>query len=180
MYRSDRVGAAKLHRVLATDLMGNLMGYAVFEGPERLVDWGIKDGRKSNPSLLVTKFDDLLKLYRPDTLVLEDYVLAKSRRSARALTLFAQIRAHAISRGVSVTPITWIDVRNHFVRYGGYTKYEIARLVAAALPALAHRLPPPRKPWKSEDSRMGIFDAAALGLTYFAQAGADRTIIPNS
>lgn len=180
MYRSDRVGVAKLHRVLVIDLMGNLIGYAVFEGPERLVDWGIKDGRKSNPGLLVNKFDELLKLYQPDTLVLEDHVLAKSRRSARALTLFAQIRAHAISRGVSVSPIAWTDVRSHFIRYGGYTKYEIARLVAASLPVLAPRLPPPRKPWKSEDSRMGIFDAAALGLTYFAQADTDRTVILNS
>ena len=30
-------------------------------------------------------------------------------------------------------------------------------------------LPPIRKIWKSEDSRMGLFDAAALALTFFHQ-----------
>ena len=168
MYRSDRPAAQD--RVLAIDLMGNLIGYVVFEGPDRLVDWGIKDGRKSKPSLLFTKFDDLLRLYEPSVLVLEDNVLTKSRRSARSLSLFAQIRAHAIGQGVSVTPVAWTEVRRHFVRYGGYTKHEIARLVAASLPILAHRLPPPRKPWKSEDSRMAIFDAAALALAWYARS----------
>jgi hypothetical protein len=33
--------------------------------------------------------------------------------------------------------------------------------------ALGRFLPPPRKLWKSEDARMGIFDAAALALTFF-------------
>ena len=28
-------------------------------------------------------------------------------------------------------------------------------------------LPPRRKPWESEDYRMSIFDAAALGVAYF-------------
>ena len=51
MRRSDRPVA--LDRVLAIDLMGNLIGYVVFEGPDRLVDWGIKDGRKSEPGLLL-------------------------------------------------------------------------------------------------------------------------------
>ena len=27
--------------------------------------------------------------------------------------------------------------------------------------------PPPRKPWMSEDRRMGLFDAAALALVFF-------------
>jgi hypothetical protein len=29
---------------------------------------------------------------------------------------------------------------------------------------LGHRLPPKRKPWMSEDYRMGIFDAVALAF----------------
>lgn len=167
-------------RVLSIDLMSNTIGYVVFEGPRKLADWGVKDGRRSEPGLLLKKLDELLKLYRPQVLVIEDVVLSKTRRSGRTLTLLGQIRAHAISKGIAVTPLAWVDVREHFVRHGGYTKYEIARLVAAILPVLAFRLPPPRKPWKSEDSRMGIFDAAAFGLTYYAQTDADPASHPHS
>ena len=50
------------------------------------------------------------------------------------------------------------------------TKYEIACAVAERLPELATRLAPTRKIWQSEDYRMSIFDAATLGVAYFARS----------
>jgi hypothetical protein len=47
------------------------------------------------------------------------------------------------------------------------SKYAIAEAIAKHLPAFERHLPPQRKPWMSEDSRMGIFNAAALALTFF-------------
>ena len=35
------------------------------------------------------------------------------------------------------------------------------------IPAFAHRLPRPRRGWTREDDRQTLFDAVALGLTYF-------------
>ena len=35
-------------------------------------------------------------------------------------------------------------------------------------------VPPERKPWMSEDPRMGIFDAAALAWMYFHEREGDR------
>ena len=46
-------------------------------------------------------------------------------------------------------------------------KNEIARFIAARFPELARSLPPERKPWMSEDSRMAIFDAAAFAFASF-------------
>ena len=40
---------------------------------------------------------------------------------------------------------------------------------AEQFPELLSILPPKRKPWQSEDYRMGIFDAAAIGIAYLAQ-----------
>ena len=48
-------------------------------------------------------------------------------------------------------------------------KYEVASVLAKQFPALASRLPPKRKIWQSEDYRMGIFDAAAVGVAYFTR-----------
>jgi hypothetical protein len=44
------------------------------------------------------------------------------------------------------------------------TKYERAREVAKRFPVLARSLPPQRKPWESEDYRMGMFAAATLAI----------------
>jgi hypothetical protein len=39
--------------------------------------------------------------------------------------------------------------------------------IAKRMPAFEPFQPAPRKPWQSEDARMGIFDAAALALTFY-------------
>ena len=51
------------------------------------------------------------------------------------------------------------------------TKDTIAAAIAKHVPDLEYFLPPPRKPWKSEHVLMGLFDAAALALTYFYADG---------
>ena len=43
-------------------------------------------------------------------------------------------------------------------------KETIAAKVAERFPELRPYLPPPRKPWMSEDERMNVFDAVGLGL----------------
>jgi len=50
---------------------------------------------------------------------------------------------------------------------GVTNKRQLAEAIAARIPAFERYLPPPRKPWMSEDSRMNLFDAAALALTFF-------------
>ncbi|MCP5060463.1 MAG: hypothetical protein GY937_27510 [bacterium] len=59
------------------------------------------------------------------------------------------------------------DVRACFSKYGAKTKEEIAAVIARELRELAPKLPGKRKPWKSEDERLWIFDAASLALTFF-------------
>jgi hypothetical protein len=58
-------------------------------------------------------------------------------------------------------------VRQQFAYLGSVTKDAIAMAIAKHIPAFERFLPRPRKPWESEDARMGIFDAAALALTFF-------------
>jgi hypothetical protein len=48
-------------------------------------------------------------------------------------------------------------------------KFEVASALAKQFPALVSRLPPKRRCWQSEDYRIGIFDAAAIGVAYFAR-----------
>jgi hypothetical protein len=49
--------------------------------------------------------------------------------------------------------------------------WEGSQLIAKHIPAFERYIPPPRKPWMSEDPRMGLFDAVALGLVFFQEQG---------
>jgi hypothetical protein len=46
---------------------------------------------------------------------------------------------------------------------GFLNKQSWAELIAMHSPVFERNVPPPRKPWMSEDLQMGLFDAAALG-----------------
>ena len=68
---------------------------------------------------------------------------------------------------VNVKLLTRAKVRRAFLADGEGTKHALAVLLAARFPKeLQTRLPPKRRPWMSEDYRMGIFDAVALAVAF--------------
>ena len=57
------------------------------------------------------------------------------------------------------------QIRRVFFGDTGGTKYALAEIIVERFPEeLGFRLPPKRRPWMSEDSRMDIFNAVALAL----------------
>ena len=143
-------------------------GYAVLEGPTSLLDWGVKGargGRKNTQSLQRAR--DLLRFYRPDVLVLEDYEGRSSRRATRIQKLIDAMNALAAKDGVATVSFSRAEVRACFSSAGVATKRHIAQAIVREFPELEPRLPPVRKIWMSEDVRMNIFDAAALAMTFF-------------
>ena len=82
-----------------------------------------------------------------------------------------QLAHLAQSEGIDVAYYDRQTIRHAFAPVGAKSKVEIAQAIARAIPAFAHRLPPVRKIWMSEDSRQMLFDAAALGMTYYSGGG---------
>ncbi len=154
-------------RVLSVDPHPRGFGYAVFEGPLRFVDWGTKDVRVDKERVALHKIGELVQLYRPTVIAVEDYGHRKSRRNPRVRQLTGSILAAAREFGAEGRTLPLAAVYRAFAGTGAGTKYGIATALVRAFPELMVRLPPKRKPWQSEDSRMSIFDAVALGLTYF-------------
>ena len=139
----------------------------MLEGQETLVDWGVKtvEGDKNAQSL--AKVKKLITHYRPGTLVLEDASAKSSRRSPRIRTLARQIVKMAATLKVSTKLFSRDHVMKTFITDGQGTKHLLAEIMAKRFPAqLGLQLPPKRKPWMSEDSRMSIFDAVALALVF--------------
>jgi Holliday junction resolvasome RuvABC endonuclease subunit len=155
----------KQFRILAIAPSSRGFGFAVLEGQEKLVDWGVKSIKGDKNTGSIARVEELIAHYQPGVIVFEDHLAKQSRRSARIRALSKRIIALAKSRNVTVALLSREQVRRVFFADGQGTKYALAEILAARFPdELGRRLPPKRRPWMSEDYRMNIFDAVALAL----------------
>ena len=143
-------------------------GFALFEGSTAPLDWGTVEVRgKEKREKLLVRVDAVFARYRPDVVVLQDMSERGTHRPHRIRRLNETITKRAEGHGLPVRFYTRNDVRQCFAYLQTVSKDTIAAAIAKHIPALGRFLPPPRKLWKSEDARMGIFDAAALALAFF-------------
>lgn len=154
-------------RVLAMDPSTRGFGFAVLEGPARLIDWGVKEARDNKHEKCLRLIEELIERYGPDVIVVEDYSAKGSRRCLRVQKLIKAILELALAKGISSRSFSHSKVRKAFYSFEAFTKHQIAITITQLFPELELRLPPFRKPWMSEDYRMSIFDAVALALTFF-------------
>lgn len=162
-------------RVIAIDPTSRGFGFAVFEGPDRLVDWSVVQIRKNKEDKCLQRMVDLIARYQPDVLVLEDPKGCGSRRCCRVQKLLGRVERLTDEGAILTRHFSRSKVRRAFSDSGATTKHEIAAEIARRFPELAPRLPRFRKPWMSEDDRMSIFDAASFGLTFFHSGGRRRS-----
>ena len=156
-----------MERILAIDPASRGFGFAVLEGQNRLVDWGVKDVRRNKRPETLRKVEELTQFYNPDAIIVEDCLQRASRRRERVQDLIENILDLARQNKITVRRIPLSTVRRFFSETGDATKHQIATTLADRFPELALRLPRKRKPWESEHHSMSIFDATALGLVSF-------------
>jgi len=161
-------------RVLVFDIHPRSFGFAVFEGQRELLDWGKRSFRGGVNAVRVPlgpKVARLFDQYLPDVLVLKHPKTAKSQVITN--DIIKEAGTHRI-------PVRLVPEEVLVRAFDGMNdnKHQIASRISELFPELLSILPPKRKPWQSEDYRMSIFDAAALGIAYFARtrAGRDPTI----
>src|ERR1035437_2352416 len=158
----------KYPRILAITPSSRGFGYAVLEGHKVLVDWGVKSVEGDKNAGSIEKVEEMIAHYDPQVMVLEDTAIKGSRRSPRIKTLTKRLIAVAERRTLKVATFSQKQVRRVFFGDDPGTKHALAAIIAERFPEeLGFRLPPKRRPWMSEDSRMDIFDAVALTLAYF-------------
>jgi hypothetical protein len=150
-------------RVIAFDVRPKSIGFVVFEGEGRLLDWGVKSfpgGARAARIPPGSKIRALIAVYVPDALVLKQ----PSQASCKMLT---ELREVAKAAGITIYFLGPRAVRNVFT--GCRNKDQVAAVISERFAELLWSLPPRRKIWKSEDYRMNIFDAAATGIAYFSR-----------
>lgn len=174
------MNAIPSEKVFALDLHPLSFGFAIFEGPEGLVDWGIKSFRHGANAVKVplnAKLALLLEQHEPDVVVI------RTPRTAALKSVARTIAAMARYRRIPVRLISRTSLRGAFPE-NNHNKYQIATVLATRYPELSPRLGPKRKLWQAERYSMCIFDAVALGIAYFMRGATirknpdGRTIMP--
>ena len=154
----------KQPRILSIAPTTRGFGFAVLE-EDKLVDWGVKVVKGNKNTMSLVRIEELIDHYHPEIMVLEDHT--KSRRAPRIQELGGKIITLAKSRQVKVKTFTRKQVRGVFFSQGTGTKFAVAEALARLFPEeLGSQLPPKRRLWTSEDSRMDIFDAVALVVAF--------------
>jgi hypothetical protein len=149
-------------RILALDVRARRFGFAMFEGPDELLDWGVKSFRQGVNAVKVPasqKIAGLLSEFRPHVVVVEESPLREN------FWLMGTILSVARKQNIPTRTVSRAAVQKRFAGQA-QDKHGIAVILSGRFSELAERVPLKRKPWQSEDYRMSIFDATALGLTH--------------
>ena len=159
--------ANKHERIIAIDLRSSRFGFAVFEEPKRLLDWGIKNFRHGVDAVRVpatVKLGHLMDVFLPNAVVLMEREAETKGRAGMREGLLREAK----KRRIAVHFLSPREVKSAFVG-SNRNKYAVAAAVIEQFPELASRRPGERKIWKPEHYVIKIFGAAALGITYFAR-----------
>lgn len=169
---SPNDGPHRKDRLLALEIRSQKFGFVVFEGPTRLLDWGVRSyaGRSAHRRAIVEKkICLLLQLYAPSAVVMRRRD-SSSRRARKAILSAVQtIRTEARKCSIELQSLNTREIRRFFAEHGGATKHQIASLLAKRFEELSWKLPRARKAWQSEAHIMPIFDAAATGIAFLDQ-----------
>lgn len=155
--------------VLGLHLSSRGFGWALFDTPTSLFDWGIVEirGDSKNADALV-RVARILTKYRPGQLAIETFQGEGTRRSKRVRALYRQIVRQSETMSIEVCVVTRPDIRGTFG--SPRSREDVAATVAERFPALRPRLPKRRRIWVGEHPSMALFSAAACALTVLARS----------
>jgi hypothetical protein len=156
--------------LLAIDLRHRRFGYAAFQGHRTLLEWGqryypaIGDAERA---IAQTRLSKLMDVVAPDLILIKQERWDRAYHDRHLANPLKALRSEATRRTVPIRLIREETVRTTFGKFGCHTKPEIAATLASFFPELLSSIPPPRKAWQTEHSRMSVFDAVALGVAYW-------------
>jgi hypothetical protein len=161
--------ARQYSRIIAMDVRPHWFGFAVFEAPTQLLDFGLT--RIASPRSGELRFSWLIRCFRPRLVVLRRLSPRSRRKQPGTETLLRLLQHLSHRSSIEVERVSERQLRQYFSKHGASSKDEIACLLAGIFPHLYWKLPPRRKSWQHEHKNMPIFDGVALGIAHFAMQG---------
>lgn len=150
--------------LLVIDIRADRIGYAVFDRPDHLIDYGTSRFRAGKAARARVEF--LLMVFDPSVLVMRR-LRVRSTRKGRTWTMHhAAIVGEAKRQKVPVAYVAERTLRNSFAEFHCRNKFQVATLLGTWFPELAAKVPRQRKCYEPEQWGMALFDAVALGVVY--------------
>jgi hypothetical protein len=151
-------------RMLAVEIRAGRLGYAVFETPKYLRDFGA--AWFDFPAAAGSRIARFLDLYRPSVLVLRTGSgrYPRNMRIRKAVARIAIDEARKLA--IPVARVSELEFRSYFERHSCRDKYDMASVLAKSFPELSSRLPSRPKFYDPEPRPMLYFDSIALGVLY--------------
>ena len=157
-------------RILAIAIRSQRFGFAVIEGPNWLLDWGVVSyprNKRVRVAAARKRVASLLTQFVPSVVVVGKSHLLNVRNTSGVRSTLKSIRRETSLRFIPLHVMQQADVRNTFRDFHAKSKDEVAVVLARMFPELLWKVPPKRKIWQSEHPRMPVFDAVALGVAYW-------------
>lgn len=161
-------------RIVAIEARRSRFGYALFEGPNKLLDWGGNSIRtrlttRSATNAARDRISDLLRRSHPTVVIVMRPRRTRTGKTATPGTIMKAIVQQAAVLGLSIEFVTRAQIWGAFAIRN---RDDIAEQIVMVFPELVARLPLRRKKWQPERRGMVIFDAVAVGMVYWARTAA--------
>ena len=154
-------------RIIALEIRASKIGFAAFEGPSRLLDWGLRSvGSSALTHVVAERIRTLFEFYRPSIVVVRERN-PKGKREQRTLKRIREIISRETrNHSARFTAISSQEFRAYFDLRAVNTKYAIASEMAKRFDELSWKLPRQRKAYESESPSLAVFDAVATGIVF--------------
>lgn len=113
------------------------------------------------------RFSDLMNVASPAVIVVQTERWEAMQERYRTIPLIDMLRYECEKRSIALRTLGEYAVSLSFRNLGCSTKAEIADALTRIFPELSWKMPPRRNIWDSEHSRQSIFDAIALGFSFW-------------
>jgi hypothetical protein len=140
--------------------------FAVTEGPRRLVSWGLRRVPVATAKSVKTMNKVLLKA-RPLFVAFEREDSLKKRHRGKHFD--AVVTRACDAHGIMI--LNMGSGQTHSLCMPRKSKWSLADTLAKLFPELRDKVPPRRKPWQSEDDRIGLFMALAAAVSAWESLG---------
>lgn len=161
-------------RIIAIDVRSQQFGYAVFDGPDQLLDYGggqLRPGGQRGASLASKRMKQLINLFVPSAIALKRPDRSVTRKHPGIFVIVRALQTEASANLIPHRLILRHEIRDSFAGFAARNKYQVAVTVSQMFPELKRKLPGERKLGDPEHPRMVIFDAISVGVAYWHQNG---------
>jgi hypothetical protein len=152
---------------MAIDLRPKRSGFAIFEGPRRLMDCGTVIVPSISRMEPAERLSEILKLSSPSTIVIKKERWQRFLSHPETEPMIAGLLDEAERHQIEIRLLPKAAMDSSYRNLGCETKAEVSAVLARLFPELVWQLPPIRRPWDTEHPRQSVFDAIALGFAFW-------------